>query len=152
MSLSAQNFGYVNTQELIQQIPAVKEANANIETYTAQLQRKGQDMLKALQTKYQELDRKQQQGAISPLKLDEEAAKLKEEEGTIMRFEQESQQKIASKSDDLLRPLREQIEKAIKDVATENNFDYIFDYSMGIVLYADKSSDVSDKVKTKLGL
>ncbi|MBT8189177.1 MAG: OmpH family outer membrane protein [Bacteroidia bacterium] len=148
--ISAQKFGYVNSQELIQDIPEVKEANSNIETYRNQLQKKGQEMLKSLQAKYQELERKQAQGEISPKQLEEEAARLKQEEQTILSFEQESQQKILKKSEDLLSPLRDKIQNAIDEVAAENNFDYIFDYSTGFVLFADKSTDVSALVKAKL--
>ena len=36
-NLNAQNFAYVNTQEILQTLPAVKEANANIETFRNQL-------------------------------------------------------------------------------------------------------------------
>jgi len=152
LNVNAQKFGYVDTQELLMQMPAVKEANSNIETFTTQLQKKGQDMIKALQLKYQDLDRKQKQGEISPIQLEGEAEKLKTEESSIMKFEQESQQKIMKKREDLLLPLRTKIQTAISDVAAENGFTYIFDLSTGFVLYADKSTDVGALVKTKLGL
>ena len=150
--LSAQKFGYVDTQDIIQQIPEVKEANSNIETFSAQLQKKGQDMLQALQRKYQDLERREAQGEISPKVLEEEVAKLKQEENQILIFEQDSQQKIVKKSEDLLTPIRDKIQQAINDVAAENSFDYIFDFSTGFVLYADDATNVSDLVKAKLGM
>ena len=152
LSASAQKFGYINTQELIASVPSVKEANSNIETYTKQLQGKYENMIKSLQTKYQALEAKQQTGEISPKQLEAEAQLLKAEEQKIAEFEQSSQQKIASKGETLLKPLRDQIQKAIDDVAAENGYDYIFDASMGVILYADKVTDVSALVKTKLGL
>lgn len=150
ISAHAQKFGYVNTQLLIQDIPEVKEANANIETFTTQLQKSAQEKVKSLQAKVVELERKQAQGEISPKQLEEEGAKLKEEEVQILKFQQESQQKIVNKSETLLKPLRDKIQKAIDEVAAENGFAYIFDYSTGVVLYADDSADVSDLVKAKL--
>lgn len=152
VGLQAQKFGYINTQELISQIPEVKEANSNIETFRTQLQKKGQDMLKALQTEYQELEKKQAQGDISPKQLDVEVNRLKEEENKLLVFEQESQQKIIQKSETLLKPLRDKIQKAIDDVASEHNYDYIFDYSTGFVLYAEDSTNVMHLVKAKIGL
>ena len=152
ISMYGQKFGYVDTQALLIDMPDVKEANSNIETFTTQLQKKGQDMIKALQSKAQELERKQAQGAISPLELETEAQKLKNEETTIMKFEQESQQKIMKKREDLLLPLRNRIQAAISEVANENGYAYIFDLSTGFVLYADKATDVGALVKTKLGL
>ncbi len=151
-SIQAQKVGYVDTQSLIQSIPEVKEANSNIETYKAQLQKKGQEKIKALQTKYQDLERRQAQGDISPKQLEVEASKLKEEEAALGEFEQSSQEMIIKKSETLLKPLRDKIQAAIDEVASENGFAYIIDSSFGVLLYADPSADVSALVKAKLGL
>lgn len=152
LNVSAQKFGYVNSQELMQNIPEVKEANSNIETYRTQLQKKGQDMVKALQAKYQDLQKKQELGEIAPKELELQSAALKQEEADLMKYEQESQQKILKKSETLIQPLMDKINTAIKDVAAENGFDYIFDYSTGFVLFADQSTDVSQLIKSKLGI
>ena len=69
-----------------------------------------------------------------------------------MKFEQDSQQQILKKSEDLIKPLMDKINPGIKEVAAENNYDYIFDYSSGFVLFADKTTDVSQQIKTKLGI
>ena len=151
-TLAAQKFGYVNTQEIIQNLPEVKEANSNIEAFQMQLQKKGQEMLQAFQTKYQDLERRQQEGLISPKELEIEAQKLKEEEGKILEFEQNSQQKIVEKSESLLSPIRERIQQAINDVSAENGYTYVFDYSTGFILFADSSADVGPLVKAKLGI
>ncbi len=151
-NLLAQNFGYVDSQEIIELIPEVKEANSNIETFKTQLQKRGQEMLKALQAKYQDLERREGQGEIAPKQLEIEVQKLKTEENQILAFEQESQQKIVKKSEDLLSPIRDRIQNAINDVAAENAYDYVFDYSTGFVLYANQSTNINNLVKAKLGL
>jgi len=148
--VSAQKFGYVNTQELLQGLPSVKEANVNIETYRNQLLKKGQEMLQSLQSKYQTLE--QTRDNYSPKQLETEVSNLKAEEQKIMEFEQNSQQQIIEKSETLLKPIRDKIQKAIDDVATENGYTYIFDFSTGFVLFADPTSDVSGLVKAKLGI
>jgi outer membrane protein len=56
------------------------------------------------------------------------------------------------KSEELLKPIQDRVNKAIKDVATENGFLYIFDSGMGVVLYADPAADATKLVKTKLGI
>lgn len=149
---NAQKFGIVNSQEIIQMLPEVKEASANIETFGTQLQKKYQQMITSLQTKYQELEKKQAQGEIAPKQLEEEAKKLKEEEMQLAQFEQTSQQQIAEKQNTLMKPIMDKITNAINEVAKENGYTYIFDGSVGFVLYADETTDVSTLVKTKLGL
>lgn len=150
--VQAQKFGYVNSQEIISQLPEVKEANSNLETFGNQLQKKYQQMLQTLQTKYQDLERKQQEGLLSPKQLEEEAKKLKDEEMKLAQFEQSSQQQIMKKQEELLQPIMDRIQSAIKEVAAENGYTYIFDQSMGVLLYADESTNVSPKVKAKLGM
>lgn len=152
LTSQAQKVGYINSQELISQLPEVKEANANIETLKKQLQKKGQNMIASLQAKYQSLQERQQSGDISPIQLEQEAAKLKEEETKIAQFEQSSQEKIMTKSQELLAPIQDKINNAIKNVADEQGYDYIFDASMGMVLYAAPETDVSSAVKAKLGI
>lgn len=151
-SMQAQKFGFINSQELIQNIPEVKEANSNIETYKNQLQKKGQEMIQSLQAKYADLGKKQQNGEMSPKQIEIETQALKTQEGKIGQFEQDSQKKIFDKSETLLAPLREKIQKAIDEVASENGFDYIFDASLGLILFADDTADVGSLVKAKLGL
>lgn len=152
MNLSAQKFGYVDSQAIIQTMPNVKEANSSIEIFGNQLQKKGRAMVETLQKKYQELQQLQESGGIAPIDLEKKAQALKLEEQKIAEFEQSSQQKIYEKSESILKPIREQLQKAIQDVAVDGAYTYIFDYSQGFVLYADKSTDVSDKVRAKLGL
>jgi outer membrane protein len=151
-AVSAQKFGYLNSQLLIQQIPQVKEANSELETIKKQYEKQGQDKVAALETKYQALQRKQGQGEISPKQLEVEAAALKQEEMEIAKFQQDIQQKLMEKSEALLKPIRDKIQQAIDDVAGEEGMTYVFDESMGIILYADTATDITAKVKAKLGL
>lgn len=152
LQLQAQKFGYINSQELIQNMAEVKEANANIETYKSQLLKKGQEMVQSLQTKYQSLEQKRAQGELSPKQLEVEGQTLQAEEVKIAQFEQDSQQKIIDKSETLLQPIRDKIQNAIDAVADESGYTYIFDAAMGMILYAEDQADVSTLVKAKLGL
>ncbi len=152
IAVSGQKFGYINSQKLIQQIPQVKEANAQLATLQTQYEKSIEDRAKGLQTKYQALLRKQEQGEISPKQYEVEAQALEKERLDISKAQQEMQQNLGTKSEALLKPIRDRISNAINEVAAENGFSYIFDYSLGIILYADESSDVSKLVQAKLGL
>ena len=152
VAVSAQKFGYINSQELIQQIPQVKQANAELEALQSQYEKKIEDEANALQTKYQALLRKQESGDISPKQYEVEVQALEQERLNIEKAQQEMQQNLSKKSEDLLKPIRDKINNAIVEVATENGFTYIFDYSLGIILYAEESADVSALVKAKMGI
>ena len=151
-SVSAQKFGYLNSAAILEEMPKVKEAEANLEVLQKQLQSKGQTMLEDFQAKYLELERKNQQGEISPKELEVEAQTLKEEEAKIAQYEQDMQRQLIEKRDELLAPIIEEVNAAIAAVAEEEGYSYIFDASIGILLYADESTDLIDKVKAKLGM
>lgn len=150
--VSGQKMGYINSQEIIAALPEVKQANSDIDVMKSMFQKKGEDMVKALQLKYQEFQKKQANGELAPVEADKQAAFIKEEEGKIAEFEKSSQQKIYEKSEELLKPIQDKVNKAIKDVATENGYLYIFDTSAGLLLYMDPAADATKLVKAKLGI
>jgi len=150
LTMHAQKFGYLNSAALLQEMPEVKEAEANLATLQKQLQAKGQKMVEDFQTKYADLESRQQE--IAPKDLEVEVQKLRDEEANIGKYEQDMQRQLAEKRETLLQPILDRVNAAIKELAEAEGYTYIFDSSAGVLLYADESTDVTDKVKTKLGM
>jgi outer membrane protein len=144
----AVKFGYVNTQELIAQLPQVKIANDTIQAFKVRLGKKMDDMVSALRLKAMNLEKRKNETA--PIQYEKEVNILKEEEKKIGEFEQLGQKELAAKSEGLLSPIQMKINDAIKAVAAEEKYTYIFDEAQGIILYADATANVTDKVKAKL--
>ena len=59
---------------------------------------------------------------------------------------------IAGVSANSLGHSHPKVNQAIKDIAAEDGYTYIFDTSLGIILYADESTDLTEKVKSRLGI
>ncbi len=152
--VGAQKFGYVNSAEILQNMPEVKQANSALEALQTQLQKKGQQMVEEFQAEYKVLQEKDAAGALSPKELEIEGQKMREKEAKIVKFEQDIQKKLAEKQQTELTPILDRVNQAIKDVAKDNGYTYIFDTSpgIGVVLYADESTDVTTLVKAKLGM
>ncbi len=148
----SQKFGYCNSGALLMQIPEVKAADSDLQAFQTQLTKKGQEMVKALQDKAAELDRKEKQGTISPKDMETQSAKLKEEQAGIADYEQEVYKKLAEKREELFKPILDRVNKAMADVAKENQFMFVFDQNAQVLLYADESLDVTKLVKVKLGI
>ena len=150
----AQKFGYVDSNAILEGMPKVKEAESNLEALNKQLQAKGQKMMEDFQAKYEELQRKVQAGEITPKDQDAQTAVLEEERNKIVQFDQDMQNQMAQKRDELLKPILEEVKTAITAVAKDNGYTYVFDGSpgVGILLYADESTNLTAQVKTKLGL
>jgi len=154
MSAQAQKFGFVNSGSILEAMPQVKEAESNLEALGKQLQAKGEKMMQDFQLKYQELERKVQAGDITPKAQETEAATLEEERNKILAYEQDMQKQLTDKREALLTPILAEVKTAIDAVAKDNGYTYIFDGSpgVGVILYADESTNVTPLVKTKLGL
>lgn len=151
-SLSAQKIGYVNRGELLAEIPAVKQANANLEALQKQLQKKYEGMVTEFRTKYEDLQRKEQQGELSPKQLEDESQKLREEELKITQYQNEMQTQLGQKQEELLLPILDDLNAKIAEVAKEGGYGYIIDDTAGILLYKEDGHDVTAEVKKKLGI
>ena len=149
---SAQKIGYVNRGAILSETPAVKQANANLEALQKQLQKKYEGMVTEWQGKYVELQRKEQQGDLSPKQLEEEGQTLRGEEAKIQQYQQEIQSQLAEKQESLLLPILENLNSKISEVAKENGYTFVIDDSAGILLYKDEAYDVTEMVRQKLGL
>jgi outer membrane protein len=154
VAADAQKIGYVDSGSLLTMMPKVKEAESNLETLGKQLQAKGQKMMQDFQVKYQDLEKRAQAGDIAPKDQEAQVALLKEEENKILQFEQEMQSQLAAKREELLAPILDEVRNAIQTVAKDNGYTYIFDGSpgVGVLLYADETTNVTSLVKAKLGL
>lgn len=154
MTAQAQKFGFVNSGSILEGMPQVKEAESNLEALGKQLQAKGEKMMQDFQLKYQDLERKVQAGEITPKAQETETAMLEEERNKILAYDQDMQKQLGDKREALLAPILEQVKTAIDAVAKENGYTYIFDGSpgVGVILYADESTNVTALVKTKLGI
>jgi outer membrane protein len=154
VSMQAQKFGYVDSNALLEGMPKVKEAESNLEALNKQLQDKGQKKMEDFQVKYEELQRKVQAGDITPKDQDAQTALLEEERNKILQYDQDMQKQMAEKRDSLLAPILEEVRTAIQTVAKDNGYTYVFDGSpgVGVLLYADDSTNLTSLVKAKLGI
>lgn len=151
-TVDAQRVGHLDSQALLSEMPEVRGAESNLEAYQAQLQKKGQQMIESFQRKYQELAQKEQAGEIAPKRLEEETQKLREEEQKIQTYEQEMQQKVMTRREELLKPILDRVNAIIEDVAKEKGYDYIIDVSAGSLLYVDDEFDITEIVRDKIGI
>lgn len=150
--VKSQKFGYLNSQALLAELPEVKQADANLQALQTQLEKKGQQMVAELEGKYKDLQKREQSGEISPKALEDESKKLKEQEAELQKYEQDVQKQLTSKRQEMLQPLIDRVNNAIKQVAQEGQYTYIFDSSAGMLLYAQDTMDVTAPVKAKLGI
>ena len=149
-TLSAQKYGYIDSQQLLVDHPAMQKADAEIKTLTDQLMAKGESMVSDFEASYQKLLSEAEQ--LAPVQIKERETKLAEQQQAIQQYEVEMQQKIGVKRQELIEPILDQVKAAIEQVGKDESYTMIFDLSTGMLLHADPSEDLLAKVKGKLGI
>ncbi len=142
--------GYVNSQELLSIMPEMTKADNDLKTFAKQYQDQLETMGKEFEKKGGEYQagEKTMSEAVKEVKQKE----LQSLETRIREYQQSAQEKIGKKKEDLYKPILEKADKAIKDVAKEKGYNYVFDASGGSLLYADESDNLLPLVKVKLGI
>ncbi len=147
---SAPKLGHIDRQALMLMLPERKDAETKMQAFAKKLD----DQLKAMGAEYEAKVSEAQASANSMTETERQMAvrEIGELEQRITAAQQKAQEDLARQEEELLKPMVERTNKAIKDVADANGFTYIFDTSTGFVLYYDKGEDVLPLVKTQLGI
>lgn len=143
-------FGYINSDELLSIMPEVRKADSSLQLFAKSYQDQLEEMGKEYQRKVQDFQgqEKNMTEAVKEVKIKE----IQQLEERIQSTQQSAQEKVARKKEELYSPILEKADKAIKEVAKANNYDYVFDASRGNILYAKESDNILPLVKTKLGI
>lgn len=150
INVQAQKFGYINTAEILADMPEVKQAEVDIENFSTALQKKGQAKVKTLEEKYGKIQQQMQAGNLSPVQQQQAQADLQKDQEELAKFEQEMVGQIQTKRQNALQPIYDKLNNAIEQVAKENGYSMIFDKA--VLLYSEDKDDVSALVRAKLGL
>ena len=151
LSTIAQNkFGYIDSQELLMLMPERKTAETEVQNFAKSLEAQ----LGSMQAEIQQMQQEYQANESTENDLVKQD-KVAEMEGLYQRiqtFQQNAQQSLQTKEQELLEPILAKARKAIEDVAIEGGYTYIFDKSIGSILYAKENENILSLVKKKLGL
>lgn len=149
----AQNlkFGHINSQELLKLMPERDSAEAKLAKFTQTLQDQIEELQVEFNKKYQDYIQKRDTftAAIKEMKEKE----LNEMQQRAQEFQQVAEQDYQRMQQEVMKPVIEKADAAIKKIGQDNGFIYIFDTSVGVILFqSDKSVDVLPLVKSELGL
>jgi outer membrane protein len=158
-TVSAQKFkfGHTNSQKIIEAMPETKTAREEIKTLTEKHQKRFEEMQAEYEQKYTEILENNELADESPEKWDELTLEDKQAEfmnlqQRIQTYEQSAGQKINQKQVELFTPISEKVQNAIKEVAKEGGFTYIFDETTLLYFSTEMSIDVTDQIMKKLGI
>ncbi len=144
-------FGHIDLQALIGIMPERASAEKQFTAFQKELEDALGIMQKEFQTKYLEFATKRDS-------LSETVRKMKEDDLNAMNeriqtYQSSASQQLQAKQGELLKPVFDKADKAVKEVGAEKGLLYVFDLSTRSILYNSKESiDILPLVKTKLGI
>ena len=149
----AQKYAFVDTEYIRKNIPAFTTAQEQLDKLSEQWEKEVADGYAVVEQMY-----KSYQNEAPLLSQD---MKVKREEAIITKEKEmkELQNKyfgmegeLFKKREELVKPIQDEILKAIKDIAVDGSYAVIFDSAAGgNILFANPKFDISDQVLEKLG-
>lgn len=145
-----QKLGYVNSTEILMAMPEEKTMEETLkkksDEYQAQLEKMYGDYYKKMD------DFQQKQAALSEPIKETLMKELSNSEKTIQEFEEKAKEDIGNLQQKLLAPIQEKANNAVKAVAKETGYTWVFDIAAGSIVQAPESDDLTPVVKKKLGI
>jgi outer membrane protein len=150
---AAQKYAFVDSEYIRKNIPAFNKAQEQLDNLSKQWEKEVADGYAVVEQMY-----KSYQNDVVLLSQDmktkrEEAIITKEKEMKDLQnkyFGVEGE--LFKKREELVKPIQDEILKAIKTIAAEGSYAVIFDTaSGGNILFANPKFDISDQVLEKLG-
>jgi outer membrane protein len=141
--------GHVNVQELVQKHPDTDSIHAIIEKEAGDMEDIYAEMLHEQQEKMETFDA--ESAGYSDFMKKTKQEELLALSQKIQTFNQTAQQQIRQHNIELLQPVYDDVNNAIKRVAKENKFTYVLDISAGTVAYiSPDSQDITARVLDEL--
>ena len=151
INLIAQNkIGYIDSQELLMLMPERKKAEKEVQEFAKSLE----SQLASMTAEYQQSiqDYQSNESTYTDLVKQDKISEITNLEQRIQSFQQNAQESLQAKEQELLEPIISKARKAIDEVFQEGDFTYILDKSIGSILFAKESENILPLVKKKLGL
>ena len=150
MTRKKSKIGYINSDELMGDMPEAAKADAELKQFQTDLGKQGQDLMNDLNTKDSLFvkDSTSFSPSIKEIKRNE-LIKLYQR---VQGWQNEAQELYQAEAQKKIVPIRNKALDAIKAVAKENGYGYVFDNAQGSLLIAPPGDDLLPLVKKKLGI
>ncbi len=144
-------FGHINVQELISLMPERDSAEVRLRAYGKDLS----EQIEQLQVEYNNKVQNylQKKDTFTQAIREMREKEINELEQRIQEFQQTAQQEFQRMQGELMRPIIEKADAAIKKIGKANGFLYVFDVSTGgVVYFSEASTDIMPLAKKELNI
>ncbi len=152
-ALSAQKFGFVDSQYILENVPEYKSAQQQLDKISLQWQ-------KEIEAKFAEIDKMYNDFQAEAILLSDDMKKKREDEIIDKEKAAKELQKqrfgkggdLLKRRQELIKPIQDKVYNAIKEISTTKNYAAVFDKSSDLtILYTNPKFDISDAVLEEMG-
>jgi len=140
--------GYVDLQTLLPIMPGIDSVKIKLQKYQQTLSDKMDAMKAEFDNKY--LDYESKANTMSDLIKQTANKELSDLKARIDAFEQQANQDLQAKQQELVQPFIIKARNAVAEVAKENKYTYIL--MQDALVYSEPTDDILPLVKKKLGI
>jgi outer membrane protein len=146
--------GYVDSDAIMDKLPDAQDAKQKLDAFVQEWQTELNKIENTWKTKYDDYEkRKLIMTDQTRAETEAELVKLEKQISDYREKKFGTNGEMFQKQDELMKPVQNKVFSAIKDVAQEEDYDYVFDRSGDILLlYAKDKYDITIKVLNKLKL
>jgi outer membrane protein len=154
LSFAQVKIGYVDSDAIMDKLPDAQDARQKLDVLVQEWQGELNKIENTWKTKYDDYEkRKLIMTDQSRAEIEAELVKLEKQISDYREKKFGTNGEMFQKQDELMKPVQNKVFSAIKDVAQEEDYDYVFDRSGDILLlYAKDKYDITMKVLNKLKL
>ena len=148
--------GYAKLDYILSLLPETKRVEANYKSFEKQVKNQVEAKIIEFQEKLQAFQKGYE--TMTDTVRDQKETELRQLQSTIEQLQIESQESLANKHTELLKPVYEKVQQAVEKVAKEKGYTHILNADTGdigdiaILLYAAEEYDISNLVLQKLGV
>ena len=143
--------GYIDSNAIMGSFEEVKQVQVDLEKEQRRLENELNNLMTRLDSLNQDYER--QRLLMSETRRKEKENDLRKLEENIQKFQMEKfgpEGEIYRKQNTLLKPVLTKIDAAIKNVGSEQSYDFILDAMSGALLYALDSHNLTEDVLEEL--
>jgi len=154
ISFAQLKIGYIDSDTIMDQLPDVQDARQKLDALIQEWQGELNKMENEWKTKYDDYE-KRKLIMSDQTRAETEAALVKLETDMAQYREKKfgTNGELFQKQDELMKPVQNKIFTALKELAEQEDFDFVFDRSGDImILFAKEKYDLTSRVLDRLKL
>ena len=151
-SSAQMKIGYINSEAIMQKLTVAQDAQNHLDAISTDWQTELTKMQADLQHRFEDYDKKKL--VMSDKRRAEIEKELQDLERKMVDYRTAkfgANGELFSKQNELMKPVQDKLFKAVKDIADEGGYDYVFDKSSTtLLMYSNEKNDLTSKVLAKL--